>query len=143
MVEEGELNVLVKPVKNPELSAFITELTGIRQIDLNKKGVSLKEASERFLKFVEDYPAFCWGIDTEILEQNHELQGSDLVLPREQFANLKPLIVPLLQKIGIDESKYSSGTLIQAFGGTGAHAHDAVNDMRNLLEAMRELQKHE
>ena len=131
----------VKPVKNPLLSEFIVELTGVTQKNIDEEGVSFEAALDTFQQFLEKTLAYCWGIDTEILEGNSALLGGALQLSREQFHNIKPLVVPLLQKLEIDETKYSSGTLIQAFGNSKRRAHDAVNDMRNLLDAIVELRK--
>lgn len=140
-LEDADFCEYVRPVKNPQLSEFIIDFTGITQADVDKKGLTFEEALSRFLQFVQKSPAYCWGIDTEVLEGNSALLGGVLQLPRSQFQNLKPIVVPLLEKAGIDERKYSSGTLIQAFGTSTRRAHDAVNDMRNLLDALNELQK--
>ncbi len=141
MTEEDAFAAFVKPVKNPQLSDYISELTGITQKEVDEKGLSFDEAVRKFLEFVGEYDAYCWGRDIEVFEENAKLLDQTLTLPREQFHDLRPFVIPLLNKAGIDEKKYSSGTLIQAFGKGGDRAHDAVNDMRNLLEAMRELQE--
>ncbi len=139
LTETASFMRFVKPVKNPQLSGFIIGLTGISQADV-EQGDSFSDAYTAFLAFVGATPTFCWGSDVEVFDQNGELSGDTRRLPREQFMNLKPSVVPLLTQRGIDESMYSSGTLLTAFNLPEARrAHDAVNDMRNLLDALREL----
>ncbi|MEK7109115.1 MAG: 3'-5' exonuclease, partial [Patescibacteria group bacterium] len=56
--EAGSFCVYVKPIKNPELSAFIKELTGISQETVDKEGKPLGEALSGFKDFVGDLPAY-------------------------------------------------------------------------------------
>ncbi len=61
-------------------------------------------------------------------------------LPESQYINMRPILGPIFLKAGINIENYSSGTLVHAFGITPSRrAHDALNDMRNLLDAIREL----
>lgn len=137
LAETDAFSVVVKPVRNPQLSEFIIGLTGISQDDV-EAGVSFADALTAFEGFVRDRPAYCWGRDVSVFDENGELTGDSRRLPKSQYADLKPLIVPLLEARGIDETRYSSGTLYKAFGLPSARAaHDALNDMRNLLDALR------
>ena len=137
---EGTCSVLVRPVKNPELSAYIITLTGITQADVDTKGVTLGEAMSDFAAFIGDLPVFSYGHDALVLKENCELIGMPYPFSDEQFSDIRPLIEPLLEGLGIDPGSYTSGTLIQAFNkAPAARAHDAVNDMRNLLAVLREL----
>ena len=132
----------VRPKKNPSLSDFIIELTGITQKDVDEKGLAFPGALKKFLKFVGTTDAFCWGVDTEVLEENTGFHGSRQIFSREQFHDLRGQTAALWQSIGIDVKQYHSGTMIEAFGKkTERRAHDAVNDMRNLLDAIVELRK--
>lgn len=127
----------VQPQRNPVLSGFIMSLTGITQADVDS-GDTFPDACAAFVEFVGATPAFCWGADVDVFDENGMLAGDPRRLPRGQFSDVKPMIVPLLETRGIDETQYSSGTLFQAFGLTEERrAHDAVNDMRNLLDALR------
>ena len=47
LTEEGAFSVFIKPVKNPNLSDFIIELTGITQEKIDAEGISLPEALRR------------------------------------------------------------------------------------------------
>jgi inhibitor of KinA sporulation pathway (predicted exonuclease) len=128
----------VKPQRNPLLSGFIMSLTGITQADVDG-GETFPDAYTAFVEFVGEWPAFSWGSDAEVFAENAELTGDPRRLSA-QYADMKPLVVPALTARGIDESLYSSGTLHDAFGLPAiGRAHDALNDMRNLLVAVRAL----
>ena len=138
LVERDSFLEYVRPVKNPQLSDFITELTGISQDDIDTKGISFSTAFEKFRAFVGETTSYCWGRDTEILEENTGFAGVPQSLPRCQFADLRPIAREAFSDAGVDIDDYSSGTLIQAFGiDSGRRAHDAINDMRNLLDAIK------
>ncbi|HEY4523234.1 MAG TPA: 3'-5' exonuclease [Candidatus Paceibacterota bacterium] len=140
LVEECAFSMLVRPVKNPELSAYITTLTGITQEDVDTKGVPLAQAMSGFAEFIGELTVFSYGHDAAIVEENCRLIGIPYPFKHEQFLDIRPVIDPLLEELGIDPTPYTSGTLIQAFNtAPGARAHDAVNDMRNLLDVLREL----
>lgn len=128
----------VKPVKNPRLSEFIIQLTGITQADIESRGLLFPDALKKFERFIGNTPAYCWGRDTEVLRENYELARITTSLRSEQLANLRPLMAPIFLTEGVDIGEYTSGTLIRAFSKKPSlRAHDALNDMRNLLEAIR------
>lgn len=140
LAEEGAFSALVRPMKNSELSAHIIALTGITQEDVDTKGVTFERAMSDFAAFIGDLTVFSYGHDAAVVEENCKLIGTPYPFKHEQFLNIRPVIEPLLAELGIDTTQYSSGTLIQAFNkAPAARAHDAVNDMRNLLAVLREL----
>ncbi len=140
MNEVDSFNEFVRPEKNPKLSEFIIELTGITQKNIKEQGLSFFEALESFTRFVGNVPAFCFGRDTEVLEENAGFHGQKLMLSRDQFHDFRAQSVEIWKKAGIDIYEFSSGSLIEAFTKVPERrAHDAVNDMRNLLDAIREL----
>jgi DNA polymerase III epsilon subunit-like protein len=139
--EKGSFDVLVKPAKNPQLSDYVQELTGITQEILDAKGKTLAEAVPEFLHFVSGLPLVSWMTDdAKVLRANCELAGISAVIPNESV-NVRAVLEPILKERGIDPASYNSGTLIEAFGKKGERAHDALNDMRNLLEVLKEVQK--
>lgn len=132
----------VRPILNPQLSDFITELTGITQEDIEARGVSFPDALARFVAFVGTTPAYCWGRDTEVFLENCALNAIEFPIPLTQCADLRPLVREQFAAAGVHIEEYTSGTLIQALSTSPTRrAHDALNDMRNLLDALRELQK--
>ena len=138
LAEEGAFSVFVKPVKNPQLSDFIVGLTGITQEKIDTEGISLPEAMSRLGEFVEDLPMYAYGTDGTVIIENCALVGTPAPFAENRIINMRSFIFPVLEKLGIDPKKYTSGTLITAFGKPlPAPAHDAVNDMRNLLVALK------
>lgn len=136
--EEGSFLEYVKPVKNPLLSDFITTLTGITQHDIDAKGVAFSDALEALLAFAEDLPMYCWGRDMEVLTENCRLGALSEPDQLSRMINMRPILAPVFARAGVDIANYSSGTLIAAFeqAGETRRAHDALNDMRNLREAL-------
>jgi inhibitor of KinA sporulation pathway (predicted exonuclease) len=136
--ETESLLEYVRPQLNPMLSDFIIELTGITQYDVDTRGVPFSEALKHLAGFIGTTPAYCWGRDTEVLEENCKLLSVPFILNRSACINLRPLLAPTFLNRGVDIANYSSGTLINAFTDSPAlRAHDALNDMRNLLDAIR------
>ncbi len=134
--EKDFLSVFIKPTKNPELSPFIIGLTGITQAQV-ESGTTLEQAVAEFSLFTGNLPMYSYGDDAEVLKANCELLDMSFPFALEQCNNLRPQMKLVLEERGIDYSAYSSGTLIEAFGKKGGRAHDAVNDMRNLLEVIK------
>ena len=136
LTEAGSFSTYIKPVKNPELSDYIQKLTHITQEKINAEGKTLSEALNAFSQFTNNLPLYSWGDDAGTLRENCELIGIPFTLIN-QSTSLISLLTPLLIAKGVDVAKYTSGSLIEAFGKKGGRAHDAVNDMRNLLEVLR------
>jgi inhibitor of KinA sporulation pathway (predicted exonuclease) len=138
--EKESFLAYIKPVRNPELSPFIIELTGITQKDIEERGVSFADALRSFREFVGTTPGYAWGNDTEVLEENCGFADIRAEFPPDQFLDLRPLTADAFRSAGVDIERWTSGTLIQAFGPNHSlRAHDALNDMRNLLAALNEL----
>lgn len=133
----------VKPVINPHLSDFIVSFTGIAQEDVDTRGIAFSDALGKLGHFIGDLPAYCWGRDTDVLQENCRLTRNAEPDFFACMTNLKPILGPLFESVGIDTRKYTSGTLISAFtkAPEPRRAHDALNDMRNFRDAIRELQK--
>jgi len=54
MTETGSMNRYVRPSINPVLSDYIIGLTGIRQSDIDDKGVPFTDAMKEFAAFIGD-----------------------------------------------------------------------------------------
>lgn len=134
--EKASFEVIVKPVKNPKLSDFIIELTGISQIQVDT-GTTLTQALTEFSAFAKNLPLYAYGEDANVIKANCDLLSVPFPFSMERCNNLRPTMKVILEERGIDYFAYSSGTLIEAFGKKGEHAHDALNDMRNLLEVIK------
>ena len=138
MVEEASFNRLVRPERNPLLSAYITGLTGIAQADIDAEGVNFSEAFADFYTFCDEgqHALFSWGDDPGVLRENCHLSGT----PFPEFAKGFHDIRDVMEEARVDTALYSSGTVWQAVGlELDLAAHDALNDVRNLLAALQEL----
>ncbi|WP_030684445.1 3'-5' exonuclease [Streptomyces sp. NRRL B-1347] len=68
VVEEYE--ALVRPVVNPRLSAFFTELTGIEQAEVDREGLAPARALGDFLGFCKGRTVLSYGNDMVVLGEN-------------------------------------------------------------------------
>ncbi|MEU7576685.1 3'-5' exonuclease [Streptomyces sp. NPDC041068] len=95
IVEEYE--TLVKPVANPRLSAYFTELTGITQQSVDQGGLPPAQALGEFLGFCEGQTVLSYGNDMVVLGENlgwarargEELKHSML---DAAFVNIRPWV---------------------------------------------------
>jgi hypothetical protein len=76
----AELKLTIKPVINPVLSEYITDLTGITDEDIAREGVSLAEAMKAFKAFcgggwANFMQVGSFGSDEEVLHENFDLQA--------------------------------------------------------------------
>ncbi|NGO69390.1 3'-5' exonuclease [Streptomyces boncukensis] len=93
VVEEYE--ALVRPVINPRLSAYFTELTGIDQSSVDRKGLSPAEALGELLGFCQGQSVLSYGNDMVVLGENvgwarargEEIKHSFL---EANFLNIRP-----------------------------------------------------
>jgi inhibitor of KinA sporulation pathway (predicted exonuclease) len=134
--EISAFSVLVRPVLNPELSDYITRLTGITQEALARDGVSLPDAVRRFLDFVGGAKMCCYGYDGWIIAKNLALLGQPDVWP-----GFRPLnIGDWFEASGVDVTNMNSGGLATLLGAEiSGSAHEAVYDCRSIASAMRVL----
>lgn len=137
--EKESFEVVVKPTRNPQLSDFIIELTGITQNQVDE-GAPLEEAVNDFYIFSRGLPVYAYGSDNDVVQKNCELVGIPYPFKEGQCHSLRSTLKPLLEERDVDADAYTSGTLIEAFGKKGEPAHDALSDMRNLLEVLKLLQ---
>ncbi|WP_026150225.1 3'-5' exonuclease [Streptomyces prunicolor] len=80
VVEEYE--ALVRPVVNPQLSDYFTELTGIDQETLDREGPPAAEALGDFLGFCRGQSVLSYGNDMVVLGENVGRLWRDLDLPK-------------------------------------------------------------
>ena len=132
------LDILTKPVKNPQLSAYFTNLTGITQARLDKEGLSFAEGLQRFRDFVGASPAWCHGGDMRVMADNMVLQNIPVPQdwPTVEQSNIKPWF-----RSNAPETKgLSSGQLAAALGvPIDIAVHTGLGDSLSIVAAMREL----
>lgn len=134
--EQSSFSIFVKSIKNPILSDYFKNLTKISQEEVDSKGVTFDEALKKFYGFVDGREVYSFGKDGLRLEDNAKLLGIDFLFSPEKFHNLKEIF----KKYGIETEGYMSSTIIRAFGKEPQRAgHDALNDVRLVLDALKEL----
>lgn len=76
ILKEEILNVIVKPLKNPVLSGYIKDLTGLSQKQINEEGLTYGEAVEKLSIFEEDtIGLYAWGQEEFIFYENNNIHG--------------------------------------------------------------------
>ena len=140
MSERDTFKTYVRPVKNPELSAYFTELTGISQEIVDREGVDYPTAILRFAEWCRDTPIYSWGNDGDVLRENCGLLGTPFPFEPSRFFDASDIF----RKAGIPEEQYKSSTIIRAFVKEPIRrGHEALNDARTIMAALRELQARE
>jgi inhibitor of KinA sporulation pathway (predicted exonuclease) len=137
--EVESFGCLVKPMRNPELSDYFIELTGITQQAVDEEGLDLPDALEGFQNFAKRHGGRClsWGNDVEILEESCEVRGLDWDRRGLTFENVRPLA----ERLGISVNGLQSGMLLDHFGLSteGHHGHDAICDARSIGRSLEHL----
>jgi inhibitor of KinA sporulation pathway (predicted exonuclease) len=129
-----EFQVFVKPLKNPILSSFCTELTSINQSDVDQ-APSFDEAIEQFKDWFgfgkEEYLLCSWGFyDREQLKSDSKIHGLDHawverhISLKHQYAELKKLRRAIGMKNALKREK---------MGLEGTH-HRGIDDARNIAK---------
>ena len=88
----GELEVFVRPVKNPSLSEYIVQLTGITDALLAKRGVSFAEGLARFAEFAEAAPILANGGDGSVLRENCLLNAIPFPFDAGRVRTIRPAL---------------------------------------------------
>ena len=136
--ELDEFLVLVKPKKNPVLSDFFVQLTGITNDDVAKNGLSFPEAYARFQKFLNGMPNACYGWDGKVMREN--LAFNNMPATEDDFdsANMGPWFKDVGAPYGI-KGKINSGKLASVLGAPmkAIQEHNALHDSRSIAAAYR------
>ena len=131
---EGSFNRFIKPILNPYLSAFCTELTSIQQQDVNRAETfpSVVEDFQDWVEvFDEDYILCSWGsFDQKMLIQDCKLHDMDYdwVMPHINLKRQYHEIKKLRRMRGLKMSVTKEG-----FEFTGIH-HRGISDAQNLAK---------
>ena len=136
--ETAHLLVWVRPERNPQLSPFIIQLTGITQETLDRRGLAFEEALTQLHRFAKEGHSgvYSWGPDDEVLRENAALHGLTMPGFPAGFHDLREVFRPF----GIDVERVSSGRLSLEFGiQMPGQEHDALFDSRSLLAALNAL----
>lgn len=129
--EVGELNVLVKPRINPELSDYFIELTGIGQADIDTDGLDFSEALTMAAEFIDGRTVYSFGDDGEVMAGNCRLNGLASPFEPASFVDIIPDVKAYLGEP--TPPRLYSGGLPEIMD----FPHRAVNDCRCIAEALR------
>ena len=138
MAELASFEVLVTPEKNPVLSDYFIELTGITNADLSRHGVPFQDALTRFADFVGDAGlVLSNGTDWSDLVQNADWAGMAWPFADDLFTSIRP---SLAKALGLPVSQTVSSTLPQHLGHTEMPgAHTGLGDSRAIALTIRDL----
>lgn len=128
-------NEIIKPAKNPQLSDYIIDLTGINQSMVDEMGVDFASALSLFHQFCGggEVPCFAWGNDAEVLRHNVDLYGLTSPVFNHGLQNLNQLV----RNKGMAEANLCSGELASHLGlDLKGHNHNALYDVRSIVLAL-------
>lgn len=130
--------LLIKPVRNPQLSDYFIKLTGITQAAVDAEGVSLAEGVGRFMAFAEGLPPMSYGADMDVLTENMRLLGMPVSddFPTAEITNL----APWMHRYAPETATVHSGWLAQTLGvPLDISRHTGLGDSLSIVAAIREL----
>lgn len=134
--ETDYISLFVKPTINPELSEYFTTLTGIRQEQIEEHGVSFSDAFRQYVAWAGNVDTYSFGRDEKVLIENCELNSIPFTCENAFFEARDVFI-----KYGIPAHNYQSGNIVNAFGAeTPKGQHEALNDVRTILDGLRLLE---
>lgn len=127
------LDTLVKPHKNPQLSNYFTELTGISQEDVDVQGILNHQLMEKIKSFSDggSIPMFSWGNDLPSIRETAE--QCHYVIDWVRSYDLRELF----HKADYDVRGYNSGNLYKLFNlELEIQEHNAMEDVKSLTSSI-------
>jgi inhibitor of KinA sporulation pathway (predicted exonuclease) len=142
LAERAAFEILVRPSLNPTLSRYFTDLTGIRQEDVDRAGLPFPDAARRFASFVgrDATGLYFNGADGLVFSANCGLHRMSSPLGETLFFNLRPFIVECL---GIAEPFVSAELPARLGQPPAGAAHQGLADARAVAGALRRLAEEE
>jgi inhibitor of KinA sporulation pathway (predicted exonuclease) len=134
LTEEAELCAYVRPQRNPVLSRYFIELTGISQRTVDGQGLQLTDALRRLSLFAIDAPIISNGGDGDLILENCHLAGIASPLAADRFLDIRAELSAMLGLRGDEADSYR---LPEAIGLPKTAAHDALADARAVADAIR------
>lgn len=136
----GTFEVLTKPVRNPQLSAYFIGLTSIRQEQLDADGLDFVTGLQRFMKFTGGLPPWSYGGDVSVLAENMQLNNIPVPVdwPTIDATNL----APWFHKYAPQTKGINSGRLAGTLGvPLLITEHTGLGDSLSILAAIKELMR--
>jgi len=134
---QDTFQVLVHPKKNPVLSAYFTDLTGITQADLDARGQTLPQAVTLFEAFVANSDTVLSnGGDADVFNQSFACHELDCPMDFSLYWNIQPALLKLFP----GNRSISSATLPELAGAEFVFkAHEALEDALAIAAALKHL----
>ena len=138
-----KFNIYIKPKKNPELSEYFINLTGVTQNTIDKKAITFNEAMKKIYSFCRTknnvkLPMFSYGNDYDIIKYNLKLNSvnkkSRFYKWEKKFYDIRPIF-----DCYVDTSKYTSGTIYKAFNikVDNAEVHNSLWDCKSIFISLK------
>ena len=128
---------LVRPKRNPIVSTYFTELTGITQTLIDNEAMPFRESIALFEAFVgyDGAPILSFSQDAEVLRHNCALNDLPCPFPDSQFHNIVPAVAAAA---GREPGSFSTSDLPEIFGfPPPTDAHRALGDSLCIAETLR------
>lgn len=149
-----ELNIFCKPVINPVVSDYFTELSGITNEFIQEHGITFPEFYEKFKEFVgsDTCYSFGWGgnfltpSDGAIIEENLKLNK----MPEDKtikYRNIAWWFQQVFLKHHINVVSINSGKIAKTIGieeelaSLGLNEHNALYDVYSILSGIKYYKK--
>lgn len=126
----------VLPSRNPLLSEFFQELTGINQKEVDAKGGYFPDVARSFFSWVEGSPMYAFGGDGFVLAENYGIHKRAC-----PFSHMYDVRI-VLEQNGLSCKWFHSGTLHTAIGLESKELeHNALGDAKNIVRVLDFLSK--
>jgi inhibitor of KinA sporulation pathway (predicted exonuclease) len=136
LAEVGSFVRYVRPVKNPLLSAYLINLTGITQQILDDEGTDFSTAIREFAQFAAgSAKVLSNGPDGEVLMENCTWSGIACPLDASLLCDIRPQLAAALSASDTDVDSWKLPSLVGS--APPGRAHDALSDARSVTAALR------
>ena len=145
-----KFNTLCKPIINPVLSDYFTQLSHITNEQVKKQGISFESAYKQFETFIGDNICYshAWGAtylneaDGSIMKENIFLNN---LSPNKKiiYRNIAPAFAKLYKKHNIKIQNQSSGQIVKLLGiedkikYLNLDVHNAFYDTYSILQGLK------
>lgn len=131
----ASFNEFIKPLRNPQLSEYIVELTGITQDLIDQYAVDLQSGVALFHLFCDEgrCHTLSWGDDQKILAENAALQSIALPVGWDRHTDLSQHF----HQIEGYDFHVCSGDLHKVLDlAVTGHAHNALHDVHSIAASL-------
>jgi inhibitor of KinA sporulation pathway (predicted exonuclease) len=136
LAEVGSFVRYVRPVKNPRLSSYFINLTGITQEIVDDEGTDFCTAIREFAQFAAgSAKVLSNGPDGELLMENCTWSGIASPLDPSLLCDIRPQLAAALSASDTDVDSCKLPELIGS--APQGRAHDALSDARSVTAALR------